>query len=76
MRSFAGRDHARLEERRVRDGSLHDADADGAPGEGQPRIAILHGPWLLGVDAVSTPNYFDEPSPQNRVVVLAGERVT
>lgn len=31
------------------------------------RVAVFHGPWLLAVDEVSSPNYFDEPSQQNQV---------
>ncbi len=39
--------------------------------KGPPKVAIFHGPWLLGVDQQTSPNYFDEPSPQNRAVLPA-----
>ncbi|MGE5647638.1 MAG: beta-L-arabinofuranosidase domain-containing protein [Acidobacteriota bacterium] len=31
------------------------------------RIALFHGPWLLGIDEASNPYYFDEPSHENRL---------
>jgi DUF1680 family protein len=33
------------------------------------RLAIFHGPWLLGIDAHDSPSFFDEPSQENRVVL-------
>lgn len=33
------------------------------------RIALFHGPWLLGVDAAESPNFFDEPAAENRVIL-------
>jgi hypothetical protein len=33
------------------------------------RFAIFHGPWLLGVDAHDSPAFFDEPFPENRIVL-------
>jgi DUF1680 family protein len=33
------------------------------------RLAIFHGPWLLGVDAHDSPSFFDEPSAENRIVL-------
>lgn len=44
--------------------------------KGAPKVAIFHGPWLLAVDQQTSSNYFDEPSPQNRAVLPAGEEVT
>jgi DUF1680 family protein len=43
--------------------------------KGTPKVAVFHGPWLLGVDVAASPTYFDEPSPQNRVIVPVGERI-
>ncbi|MCX6625497.1 MAG: hypothetical protein NTY38_31435, partial [Acidobacteria bacterium] len=38
----------------------------------QPRrVAVFHGPWLLAVDEAVSPNYFDEPSGENRVTLGA-----
>jgi DUF1680 family protein len=39
------------------------------------RAAIFYGPWLLAVDEAASPNYFDEPSNQNKVdlTVSAGD---
>ena len=42
------------------------AVADPADGS---RLAIFHGPWLLGIDAHDSPSFFDEPSEQNRIVL-------
>ena len=39
--------------------------------EDHNRLAIFHGPWLLGVDAHDSPAFFDEPFQQNRVVLPA-----
>jgi DUF1680 family protein len=36
-----------------------------------PRVAVLHGPWLLAVDEALSPGYFDEPSNQNQVQLPA-----
>jgi hypothetical protein len=33
------------------------------------RVAIFHGPWLLGVDTHDSPSFFDEPFEQNRIVI-------
>ena len=33
------------------------------------RLAIFHGPWLLGVDAHDSPAFFDEPFQENRIVL-------
>lgn len=33
------------------------------------RIALSHGPWVLGVDEIASPNYYDEPHNENRVRV-------
>jgi DUF1680 family protein len=44
--------------------------------KGAPKVAIFQGPWLLGVDQQASPNYFDEPSPQNRAVLPAGDDIT
>jgi DUF1680 family protein len=33
------------------------------------RLAVFHGPWLLGVDAHDSPAFFDEPFPENRIVL-------
>lgn len=44
--------------------------------KGAPRVAIFHGPWLLGVDSTASPNYFDEPAAQNRALVPAGAEIT
>jgi len=44
--------------------------------KGKAKAAVFYGPWLLGVDMQATPNYFDEPSSQNRVSLPAGERIT
>lgn len=38
------------------------------PADGS-RLAIFHGPWLLGVDAHDSPSFFDEPFQENRVVL-------
>lgn len=38
-------------------------------GKPASRVAVLHGPWLLGVDEAASPNYFDEPSSQNQVLL-------
>jgi DUF1680 family protein len=35
------------------------------------RVALFRGPWLLAVDQSTSPNYFDEPSAQNRVQLPA-----
>jgi DUF1680 family protein len=35
--------------------------------KGMPRVAVQHGPWLLAVDEVASPSFFDEPSNQNQV---------
>jgi len=35
------------------------------------RFAILHGPWLLGVDAQNSPTFFDEPREKTRVLLPA-----
>ena len=44
------------------------------PAKPGPRVAVLHGPWLLAVDEEASPNYFDEPSTQNQVSLpSAGE---
>jgi DUF1680 family protein len=31
------------------------------------RTAVFRGPWLLGVDEAASPNFFDEPYPENKV---------
>ena len=36
------------------------------------RLAIFHGPWLLGVDAHDSAAFFDEPFQENRVVLPEG----
>ena len=36
------------------------------------RLAIFHGPWLLGVDAHDSPAFFDEPFQENRIVLPEG----
>jgi len=38
------------------------------PADGS-RLAIFHGPWLLGVDAHDSPSFFDEPFQENRIVL-------
>lgn len=35
------------------------------------RVALLHGPWLLGVNMHTTPPFFDEPSEDNRILLPA-----
>ena len=35
------------------------------------RVAILHGPWLLGVNEQNSPEFFDEPMEKNRVFLPA-----
>jgi DUF1680 family protein len=35
------------------------------------RVAIFQGPWLLAADRSTSPNYFDEPSSQNKVLLPA-----
>ncbi len=40
------------------------------PSDGR-RLAMFHGPWLLGVDAHDSPAFFDEPSQQNRIILPA-----
>jgi DUF1680 family protein len=42
---------------------------------GRAMVAVLYGPWLLGVDLETSPNYFDEPSTQNRVYAPTDERM-
>jgi DUF1680 family protein len=38
------------------------------------QVTLFHGPWLLGVDERLSPNFFDEPHNQNRIVLpAAGE---
>lgn len=32
-------------------------------------VAVFHGPWLLGVDELTSPTFFDEPWPQNRLLL-------
>jgi DUF1680 family protein len=39
--------------------------------ERNKRVAIFHGPWLLAADQSSSPNYFDEPSSQNKIELPA-----
>lgn len=42
--------------------------------KGTSKVAVQHGPWLLAVDEVASPNFFDEPSNQNQVdLPAAGE---
>jgi DUF1680 family protein len=36
---------------------------------GTKRVAIMHGPWFVGVDEVDSPTFFDEPFQANRVVL-------
>lgn len=36
------------------------------------RLAIFHGPWMLGVDAHASPAFFDEPFQLNRVELAEG----
>lgn len=36
--------------------------------DGKGRIAIFHGPWLLGVNEHDNPTYFDEPYQENRLL--------
>ena len=38
------------------------------PADGS-RLAIFHGPWLLGIDAHDSPSFFDEPFQENRIVL-------
>lgn len=33
------------------------------------KVALFHGPWLLGVDGTASPFFFDEPATQNRLVL-------
>lgn len=33
------------------------------------RVAILHGPWFLGVNEANAPTFFDEPSKNNSVLM-------
>jgi DUF1680 family protein len=35
------------------------------------RVALFHGPWLLGIDEAMNPYYFDEPSNENRLRLAA-----
>lgn len=42
----------------------------GKPGA-KNQVAVFHGPWLLAVDERVSPSYFDEPHPQNRVLLPA-----
>ncbi len=35
------------------------------------QVAVFHGPWLLAVDEAQSPNFFDEPSNDNRVELSA-----
>jgi hypothetical protein len=37
------------------------------------RIAIFHGPWLLGVDEESNPFFFDEPHQLNALQISVGK---
>lgn len=37
------------------------------------RVAVFHGPWLLGVDAHDSPAFFDEPSGENRIRPLTAD---
>jgi DUF1680 family protein len=46
-----------------------------APDNAGPRVAVLHGPWLLAVDEALSPGYFDEPSSQNQVQLPANGAV-
>ena len=41
------------------------------PADGS-RLAIFHGPWLLGIDAHDSPWFFDEPFQENRIVLEIG----
>jgi len=41
------------------------------PGD-RSRLAIFHGPWMLGVDAHASPAFFDEPFQLNRVELAEG----
>ena len=41
------------------------------PADGS-RLAIFHGPWLLGIDAHDSPSFFDEPFQENRIVLEIG----
>ena len=36
---------------------------------GGARLAIFHGPWLLGIDAHDSRAFFDEPFGENRIVL-------
>jgi DUF1680 family protein len=36
------------------------------------RVALFHGPWLLGVAEATDPFFFDEPHSHNRLLVNAG----
>lgn len=36
------------------------------------RVALFHGPWLLGVAEATDPFFFDEPHSRNRLLVSAG----
>ena len=42
----------------------------------QTEVAVLYGPWLLGVDMETSPTYFDEPSAENRVSLPAAGPIT
>ena len=42
-----------------------------SPEKPGPRVAVVHGPWLLAVDEAWSPNYYDEPSTQNQVQLPA-----
>jgi len=37
--------------------------------EGRRYIALQHGPWILGVDQLTSTNFFDEPFPENRLLL-------
>lgn len=37
--------------------------------DGEARVTLWHGPWLLGIDEMRNPNFFDEPMNSNRLTV-------
>jgi DUF1680 family protein len=42
-----------------------------ADSQNSGRVAIVRGPWLLGVNNQKTPTFFDEPFVQNRILLPA-----